>query len=111
MNYTEMTAEERAAELAKVRAEYESYAAQGLKLDMSRGKPSAAQLALSEGMLGIMSSAADCFTETGFDCRNYGVLDGIPEAKELFAEILEVSQISLLQATPRSISCTTSLQD
>ena len=78
MNYTEMTAEERAAELAKVRAEYESYAAQGLKLDMSRGKPSAAQLALSEGMLGIMSSAADCFTETGFDCRNYGVLDGIP---------------------------------
>ena len=104
MNYTEMTAEERAAELAKVRAEYESYAAQGLKLDMSRGKPSAAQLALSEGMLGIMSSAADCFTETGFDCRNYGVLDGIPEAKRIFSDILGIPAANIIVAGNSSLN-------
>lgn len=99
-----MTAEERAAELAKVRAEYESYAAQGLKLDMSRGKPSAAQLALSEGMLGIMSSAADCFTETGFDCRNYGVLDGIPEAKRIFSDILGIPAANIIVAGNSSLN-------
>ena len=104
MNYTEMTSEERAAELAKVRAEYESYAAQGLKLDMSRGKPSAAQLALSEGMLGIMSSAADCFTETGFDCRNYGVLDGIPEAKRIFSDILGIPAANIIVAGNSSLN-------
>ena len=85
-----MTAEERAAELAKVRAEYESYAAQGLKLDMSRGKPAPEQLNLSLDML-LHCLDGDYKSSNGIDCRNYGVLDGIPEAKALFQEMLGVS--------------------
>lgn len=70
---------------------YEKVKALGLSLDMSRGKPGADQLDLSVGMLDVVSTAADCKDENGFDCRNYGVLDGIPECKKLFAELLEVN--------------------
>lgn len=104
MNYREMTEEERAQELAAVRSKYQDYVSQGLRLDMSRGKPSAAQLELSEGMLGIMSSAADCFTEGGFDCRNYGVLDGIPEAKQIFADILGIPASNIIVAGNSSLN-------
>lgn len=56
---------------------------------MSRGKPSAAQLDLSEGMLNVLHNNRDCFTESGIDCRNYGVLDGIVGAKQLMACLLD----------------------
>lgn len=67
---------------------YENFKAQNLKLDMSRGKPCPAQLDLSAGLLDCLSST-DYKTQGGTDCRNYGGLDGIPEAKELFAWIME----------------------
>ena len=63
-----------------------------------RGKPSAEQLELSQGMLGVINSPEDCFTEGGFDCRNYGVLDGIPEAKQIFSEILDVPSKNIIVA-------------
>lgn len=70
------------------KAEYEKYKAQDLKLDMSRGKPSPEQLDLSEGLLTCLSGKA--LIGEGGDYRNYGLLDGIPEAKRLFAPMLGV---------------------
>lgn len=61
---------------------------------------------LSQGMLGVINSPEDCFTEGGFDCRNYGVLDGIPEAKQIFSEILDVPSKNIIVAgNSRSILC------
>lgn len=70
---------------------YEDAKGKGLKLDMSRGKPSASQLNTGMGILDIIQSTSDLKTEDGLDCRNYGVMDGIPEAKKLMASIMEVS--------------------
>jgi DNA-binding transcriptional MocR family regulator len=58
---------------------------------MSRGKPCTEQLDLSREMLDFPSSTDCCKAKDGVDCRNYGVIDGIPEAKELFSSLLEVS--------------------
>lgn len=72
-------------------AEYDAFRAKKLKLDMSRGKPSAQQLDLCGKLMDCLSSADILNSEDGTDCRNYGGLDGIPEAKRLFAEMLCVS--------------------
>ncbi len=72
-------------------AKYEAFKAMGLKLDMSRGKPSSTQLDLSNDMMDVLSSRDTLKALDGTDCRNYGVLDGIPEAKELFSKMISVS--------------------
>lgn len=87
--YAEMSKAELEAELAEVRARYGEMAARGLKLNMARGKPSAAQLELSLPLLDVLDSAADLAAEDGTDCRNYGVVDGLPEAKRLMAAMLD----------------------
>ena len=69
---------------------FEDVKSKGLKLDMSRGKPSAAQLDLAMGMMDVLRSNSDLKCEEGVDCRNYGVLDGIREAKQLLADMMEV---------------------
>ncbi|MBR6404721.1 MAG: aminotransferase class I/II-fold pyridoxal phosphate-dependent enzyme [Lachnospiraceae bacterium] len=74
---------------ADLRKQYEDYQALGLKLDISRGKPSPEQLALSMPMLDTMHSDADYLSEDGLDTRNYGALTGIPEAKRLMADVME----------------------
>ncbi len=71
-------------------AQYNDIKAKGLKLDMSRGKPSATQLDISNGIFDSLTSSDIMKAEDGTDCRNYGLLDGIPEAKRLFAEMLAV---------------------
>jgi DNA-binding transcriptional MocR family regulator len=71
----------------KVRAEYDAFRARGLKLDMTRGKPAADQLDLANDMLSIPGNR-DFFSEAGDDARNYGVLQGLPEARALFAPML-----------------------
>ena len=76
--------------------EYEGYKAQGLSLNMARGKPSADQLNLTEGMLTVLKSNEDCFAEDGTDCRNYGILDGIKEAKAMFAPVLNVTEKEII---------------
>jgi len=91
MSYASLTPAERAAELASLRREYNIYRQKDLKLDMSRGIPSAPQLNLTLDMLHNLNSASSCKTDAGLDCRSYGTLDGIPEAKKLFADILEVN--------------------
>ena len=82
-------------ELFEIKSELESkynrYKSLGLKLDMSRGNPSKEQLAISEPMLSVLKTNEDCIDAFGFDCRNYGILDGIPEAKALFAELMNTS--------------------
>ena len=87
--YADMTKAELETELARMRARYDEMVARGLALNMARGKPSAAQLELSLPMLDVLDSAADLASEDGTDCRNYGVLDGIPEAKRLMARLLD----------------------
>ena len=89
-SYQEMTREELLAEKAALKAEYKKYQAKGLHLDMSRGKPSQEQLDLSMEMMDVLSSSADLTCDDGTDCRNYGVLDGIQEAKELLGDMMEV---------------------
>ncbi|MGI3904097.1 MAG: aminotransferase [Janthinobacterium lividum] len=76
------------AELSKTRADYEAFKARGLKLDMTRGKPSPEQLSLSDAML-VPQGNRDTTTAAGEDARNYGGnLQGLPEVRALFAEAL-----------------------
>jgi DNA-binding transcriptional MocR family regulator len=79
---------QRAQRLDALRAEYDSFRARGLALDMTRGKPCAEQLDLSLGLLDC--TGRDFRAADGTDCRNYGVLEGLPEARALFAELLGV---------------------
>ncbi len=67
-----------------LRAEYEAFVQKGLRLDMSRGKPCSEQLELSMPMLQI----CDYMGEEGIDARNYGTLEGMPEARRFFADLL-----------------------
>ena len=90
MLYNEMSRDELVALKSELEKKYEEVKSLGLSLDMSRGKPAADQLDLSMDLLTVMTTAADCVGENGFDCRNYGVLDGIPECKKLFADLLQV---------------------
>ena len=84
-------------ELRKVlKAQYREYQGKDLKLDMSRGKPCVEQLDLSMGMMDVLNSDSDLTCEDGTDCRNYGVLDGIREAKELLADMMEVNPDNLI---------------
>ena len=95
-SYEEMTKEELLKEKEGLEAEYKKFQQRGLKLDMSRGKPSQEQLDLSMGMMDVLDSNADLVCEEGVDCRNYGVLDGIKEAKELLADMTEVSPDNII---------------
>lgn len=86
----QMSKEELAARVAELKNAYEAIKAKGLKLDMSRGKPGPEQLDLTLEMLECVNFRDGYKTENGTDTRNYGLLDGIPEAKKLFADMLEV---------------------
>ncbi len=70
--------------------QYKQYCSKKLSLDMSRGKPCAEQLDLSEDILQALQQTSDCFARDGLDCRNYGLWDGIDEAKELFGQLLGI---------------------
>lgn len=83
--YSEMSREELLAEKETLLARYKAFEEKNLKLDMSRGKPGADQLDLSMGVFDVKDYMAD-----GFDCRNYGLLDGLPQCKALFGELLGV---------------------
>lgn len=74
----------------ELKNEYENIKDLGLKLNMSRGVPSVEQLNLSQKMLDVLNSDSDCNSENGTECRNYGVLDGIPECKKLMADMMGV---------------------
>lgn len=86
--YQEMTKEELLQEEEILKAEYEKIKELGLSLDMSRGKPGTEQLDLSLPMMDVLNSKSVYMSENGMDLRNYGGLDGIPEAKRLVAEMI-----------------------
>ena len=95
-SYQEMSKEELLKEKEHLEAEYKKFQQRGLKLDMSRGKPSQEQLDLSMGMMDVLSSYSDLACEDGTDCRNYGVLDGIQEAKVLIGDMIECNPENII---------------
>ena len=94
--YKDRSREELLQEKELLEAKFQEIKGKGLKLDMSRGKPSEAQLNLSMGMMDVLNSTTDLRCSVGVECRNYGVLDGIPEAKELLADMTEVSPDNII---------------
>ncbi|WP_026516322.1 aminotransferase [Butyrivibrio sp. MC2021] len=87
--YVEMSKQELEQERVKLKAEYKKYQEMELSLNMARGKPCREQLDLSMGMMDALNSEADLSCADGTDCRNYGVLTGIQEAKELIGAMME----------------------
>ena len=85
--YAKLTEAERKAEYAALQTEFEALKAQGLSLNMARGKPDKAQLDMVSDIFDLMNRPEDYVTD-GIDVRNYGEVTGIPAAKRLFAEIL-----------------------
>lgn len=94
--YKDLSKEELLELKSGLEAQFEEVKAKGLKLDMSRGKPSADQLNLSMGMMDTLTSGVDLTCEDGVDCRNYGGLDGIDEAKQLLADMMEVPKDNVI---------------
>lgn len=94
--YSEMKKEELITLKEKLEKQFEDVKGKGLNLDMSRGKPSKAQLDLSNGLMNVLTGNCDLVSSEGVDCRNYGVLDGIFEARKLLADMSEVPERSVL---------------
>lgn len=88
--YKEMSKEELLSLQAQLNKEYDDVKAKGLVLDMSRGKPAASQLDMGMDFMNVLNADSVLKTEDGVDCRNYGILDGIPEAKKLMGDMLGV---------------------
>jgi len=86
----------------KLNEQYKEVLSKNLKLDMSRGKPSSEQLSLSNGILSSVDN--DYISKDGFDIRNYGILDGLSEAKELFSELLNIPKDRILIGGNSSLS-------
>ena len=85
--FDELSPCERRKVYSELSASYEEYKAKGLSLDLSRGKPNGTQLDISNGLLTV--DLTDSYkTRDGFDCRNYGIVDGLPEMKEFFADVM-----------------------
>ncbi len=89
--YAEMSREELLKEKESLEQRFKEVEAKGLDLNMARGKPSKAQLDLSNEIMDVLNSESYFNDETGTDCRNYGVGEGIPEAKRLMGEMSEVN--------------------
>ena len=87
--YAEMSREELENEIALLKKEYHKYQAMGIHLNMSRGVPCKEQLDLSMGLMDVLDSDSDLTCEDGTDCRNYGALTGIEEARELLGDMME----------------------
>ncbi len=91
MQYSEMSKQELENEYAQLKGDYEAFKARNLSLDMSRGKPSEDQIKIALKMLDSMNSETNYYSATGINTLNYGCPDGLPECKQLFADILGVS--------------------
>ena len=94
--YAQRSRKELSAELQSMQAAYAEIKAKKLSLNMDRGKPGAEQLDLSLPVLDCVNSSESCKALDGSDCRNYGLVDGIPEAKRLFAGMLGVAPAEVI---------------
>ena len=104
MKLTEMSKEQLSAFKAECEKEYEAYKAKGMKLDMSRGKPGADQLDIAMPMFDVFTNSASMIADDGTDCRNYGMLTGIPDAKKLFGALLGVGTDEIIIGGNSSLS-------
>lgn len=89
--YKDLSKEELLTLQKQLNKEYEEAKAKELKLDMSRGKPAASQLDMEMDFMNVLNADSILKTEAGVDCRNYGIMDGIPEARKLIGDVLGVS--------------------
>lgn len=90
--YSEMNKEQLQKELESLKKEYGDICEKDISLDMSRGKPGPEQLDSTMGMFDVLNSKSEIKASNGLDCRNYGVLDGIPEAKKMMADIMDTTE-------------------
>lgn len=103
-DFTRLSKDELKGKHVSLIEKYEGFLSKRLKLDMTRGRPCTEQLALSMNMLEFPGASDSCKTADGTDIRNYGLVDGIPEAKELFAQMLEVSPKEMIIGGNSSLS-------
>ena len=104
MEYLKCSAQELEQEYASLKKQYEEEKGKGLSLNMARGKPGKAQLDLSLEMLDVINSGSEFVGADGMDCRNYGILKGIEECRELSAEILGVDSDSVMVGGSSSLN-------
>ena len=102
--FSAMSRDELTKEKESLAAAFEAYKAKGLSLNMARGKPGSDQLDISMPMLDMISSSGDCNAEGKVDCRNYGELTGITEAKKLFGEYMGVAVDEIIIAGSTSLT-------
>lgn len=103
-DFAGLSKDELKGKLISLNQKYEGFQSRKLKLDMTRGRPCSEQLELSMEMLAFPGPSDNCKTAGGIDARNYGLVDGIPEAKELFAKMLEVSPKEVIIGGSSSLS-------
>lgn len=102
--FQEMSRQELEEMHSKLTVQFEEIKAEGLKLDMSRGKPAPEQLDTAMPIMDVLNSGSLLQTENGTDCRNYGIMDGIPEAKRLIAQMLETKPENVIVDGNASLS-------
>lgn len=102
--YKEMSREELSSLKEELQGKFEEAKAKGLKLDMSRGKQSTAQLDMTMSIMNVFDSDSVLKTENGVDCRNYGLMDGIPEVKKLLGDMMGVPAQNVLVYGNSSLS-------
>ncbi|MBO5207824.1 MAG: aminotransferase class I/II-fold pyridoxal phosphate-dependent enzyme [Lachnospiraceae bacterium] len=103
-SYKEMSKEELISLKGELEKAFVDAKGKGLKLDMSRGKPTPAQLDMAMDIMDVLNSDSILKTEDGTDCRNYGIMDGIPEAKQLMGEMMGVPAENVLVYGNASLS-------
>ncbi len=103
MHYSEMSKQQLLAEYQSLEKNYQDILSQGLSLDLSRGKPGAEQLNMIDGLLTCLDREA-CFSDSGFDCRNYGMMEGVPEARKLFGDLLGIPAENIFVAGNSSLT-------
>src|ERR1700761_2045863 len=103
MNLAHSVSEEVAGNRQRLKEDYDAFKARGLKLDLTRGKPSAAQLSLSAELL-AQPGVNDYVAEGNVDTRNYGGLQGLIEVRRLFATMLEVPAEQIIAAKNSSLT-------
>ena len=103
-SYNGMSKDELSREKESLSAALANYKAKGISLNMARGKPGNDQLALSMPMLDVLSSSSDVNAEGKVDCRNYGELTGIMDAKKLFADYMGVTTDEIIVVGSTSLT-------
>lgn len=102
--YKDFTPQEKISFKQEAQRRYDEFVAMNLHVDMSRGKPCVEQLDISEKMLTVLDDGANCKSLNGLDCRNYGLLSGIEDCRELFANILHVNTANVIACGNSSLS-------